>query len=427
MYVALTRARHQAIVWWAGTRDCRDSPLGRLVFSRGEDGSIAHAGGHVPRDDVAVERFAAIAERAPGCISVARSGVGRPAHWSPRLPPPSELAAAVFDRELDRHWRRTSYSDLTAGAHEATVASEPEEGVVSDEPAEPVAIAAAVSPSAADDALAAPSLLAGMPGGVRVGTFVHDVFEATDFAAADLEAELAAQVAVARSRRSVEIGDASAVVAGLQAAIETPLGPLAGGIALRDVGRADRLDELVFELPLAGGDAARGEVTTAAVAAVLRRHLAAGDPLMGYAERLGDPALRHAVRGYLTGSIDLVLRLDGARFAVVDYKSNWLAPAGELLTIGHHGPGALAAEMQRMHYVLQGLLYTVALHRYLRWRVPGYDPERNLAGILYLFVRGMAGAATPVVDGATCGVFAWRPPGALVGELSDVLDRGVGA
>ena len=51
--------------------------------------------------------------------------------------------------------------------------------------------------------------------------------------------------------------------------------------------------------------------------------------------------------------------------------------------------------MQHAHYVLQALLYTVALHRYLRWRLPGYDPERNLAGVLYLFLRGMVGPDTP--------------------------------
>jgi exodeoxyribonuclease V beta subunit len=61
------------------------------------------------------------------------------------------------------------------------------------------------------------------------------------------------------------------------------------------------------------------------------------------------------------------------------------------------------------------LLYTVALHRYLRWRVAGYHPDLHLAGVLYLFVRGMAG-----VPGV--GVFAWHPPGGLVCALSDVLD-----
>ena len=55
--------------------------------------------------------------------------------------------------------------------------------------------------------------------------------------------------------------------------------------------------------------------------------------------------------------------------------------------------------MERSHYALQALLYTVALHRYLRWRLPGYDPGAHLAGVLYLFVRGMTGPDTPVVDG----------------------------
>jgi exodeoxyribonuclease V beta subunit len=114
------------------------------------------------------------------------------------------------------------------------------------------------------------------------------------------------------------------------------------------------------------------------------------------------------------------------RFAVLDYKTNWLAAPGENLTAWHHRPAALAAEMQRGHYWLQALLYSVALHRYLRWRLPGYDAGRNLAGVLYLFVRGMTGARTPVVDGTPCGVFAWQPPKRLVEALSDVLDRGTG-
>ena len=114
---------------------------------------------------------------------------------------------------------------------------------------------------------------------------------------------------------------------------------------------------------------------------------------------------------------------DAPRFAVVDYKTNWLAAPGEELTAWHHRPAALAAEMERAHYGLQALLYTVALHRYLRWRLPGYDPDRHLAGVLYLFLRGMSGAGTPVGRRARrCGVFAWRPPAALVEALSDALD-----
>jgi exodeoxyribonuclease V beta subunit len=423
-YVALTRAQHQAVLWWAGSFESRHSALGRLLFARDDDGNVAPNGASTPSDTAALARFEALAAQAPGYISVERAAVGSANAWPGEPREAAELAAARFDRHLDWGWRRTSYSDITAGAHEARVTSEPEERLVTDEEA-PVAPPAAVPDHEGSAELrAVPSLLSAMPVGVQVGTFVHRVLEAADFAAPDLDAELGAHVAAAQARRRVEIGDPTAVVAGLRAAIETPLGPVVDGIALRDVVRADRLDELEFELPLVGGDAPTGRLTLAAIGAVLRAHLPEDDPLAGYPDRLADPALRQSLRGYATGSIDLVLRPRADRFALVDYKTNWLAAPGEELSAWHHRPPALAAEMQRMHYALQALLYTVALHRYLRWRVRGYDPERSLAGVLYLFVRGMVGPDTPAVDGTPCGVFAWRPPTVLVEALSDVLDRG---
>jgi exodeoxyribonuclease V beta subunit len=419
-YVALTRARHQAVLWWAGTYNSHHSALGRLLFARAADGTVDWKGRTAPTDAVAVARLQALAAEASGCVGVERSRRGLPLAWSGPAREPAELSAARFDRALDWRWRRTSFSDITAGAHEARVASEPEEPVLSDEPEAPVR---PVAPEGDEALLALPSPLGAMPTGVHVGTFVHRVFEATDFAAVDLGAELTAQVAAVQARRPADVGDTAATVAGLRAAIETPLGPLAGGRRLRDLARADRLDELDFEFPLVGGDVPTARLVLDAIGAVLAEHLPAGDPLAAYAERLADPALRRSVRGYVTGSIDLVARL-GERYAVVDYKTNRLAAPGEALTAWHHRPAALAAEMQRAHYGLQALLYTVALHRYLRWRLPGYDTERNLAGVLYLFLRGMVGPDTPALDGTPCGVFAWRAPAALVEDLSDVLDRG---
>ncbi len=81
-------------------------------------------------------------------------------------------------------------------------------------------------------------------------------------------------------------------------------------------------------------------------------------------------------------------------------------------------PDRLAQAMMDAHYPLQALLYNAALHRFLRWRVPGYDPPRHLGGVLYLFLRGMAGPATP----AGCGVFSWQPPAPMIVALSDLLD-----
>ena len=424
-YVALTRACHQAVIWWAGSWDSRNSPLGRLLFARDSDGNVASAGLFTPTDAAAMARFETLAGEAPGRISVERSALGTPAAYRESPPAPVQLAAAPFDRSLDLRWRRTSYSDITAGTYDAAVASEPDEPLISDEPEEAAVIIAASSEG--DPDLSAPSLLAEMPVGVRIGTFVHSVLEATDFAAPDLGGELAERIESALGRRTLEIGDPAVVCAGLSAAIQTPLGPLLGGARLRDFDRADRLDELEFELPLVGGDEPTGWLTLGLIADALRRHLPPGDPLAGYAQRLEDPALRAQVRGYLTGFLDLVIRIDdgdGPRFAVLDYKTNWLAGPDEPLSAFHHRPAALAAVMARHHYGLQALLYTVALHRYLRWRLPEYNEQRNLAGVAYLFLRGMSGPDTPTVDGVPCGVFAWRPPGALVAELSNVLDRG---
>ena len=131
-------------------------------------------------------------------------------------------------------------------------------------------------------------------------------------------------------------------------------------------------------------------------------------------------AVRHLepvpLRGYLTGSIDAVLRTPEPGFVIVDYKTNRLARVDELTT-AHYTREAMAAEMIRAHYPMQALLYAVALHRYLRWRLPGYDPEVHLGGVQYLFVRGMAGPESPPGS----GVFDWHPPAALVTDLSDLL------
>ena len=230
-YVALTRARHQAVVWWAGSFNARDSALSRLLFARDEDGTVAPKGPQTPSDLAAVTRLNELAAPAPpGRIGVERSVLEPLRPWAGVARAPGELDAAAFARELDWRWRRTSFSDITAGAYEARVASEPEEVLLSDEPdvAAPVPAAA---PDGEERLRELPAVLAEMGVGVRVGTLVHRVLEATDFAAPDLKAELAAHVAEAQARRRVEIGDPAHVVDGLAAAIETPLGPLVGDAA----------------------------------------------------------------------------------------------------------------------------------------------------------------------------------------------------
>jgi exodeoxyribonuclease V beta subunit len=431
LYVALTRARCQVVAWWVPATTAPQSPLHRLLFGRRVPGVVPPASCPVPADDAGL---AALRGLGGADFAVEEVGERAPTARGERPPAAPALAAAAFARTLDLAWRRTSYSALTAGAHDAApgVTSEPEVRAVDDEGPEPdpddLLDAAGSAPSAEADALAVPSPMADLPVGTGFGTLVHSVLEAADLTAADLAAELGACVHAELGRHPTSTVDPGALAAALVPVARTPLGPLGGGRALADVSPRDRLPELDFELPLAGGDRPGAPVALGALIPLLDHHLPASDPLIAYLERLR-PLAGQPLRGYLTGSIDAVLRLaDPQRFVVVDYKTNWLGPMGpggpEPLAAEHYTPARLAAAMMDAHYPLQALLYAAALHRFLRWRLRGYDPEVHLGGVLYLFLRGMCGPQGPSVDGVACGVFSWRPPAALIVELSDLLDRG---
>ena len=86
--------------------------------------------------------------------------------------------------------------------------------------------------------------------------------------------------------------------------------------------------------------------------------------------------------------------------------------------------GAIESAMAAAHYPLQALLYSAALHRYLRWRQPDYDPDSHLGGVLYLFLRGMSAAEPTLFGSRPCGVWSWCPPADLVDSLSDLFDQG---
>ena len=423
LYVALTRARHQAVLWWAGASDSQHSPLARLLFDRGPDGVVPPYGATTRTDAAVVAAAGALGSR----VAVERVAPPSAARWQPDTGDPPPLAAARFGRALDTEWRRASYSSITRALHDQpAIGSELEPGLelTSDEEVVMVPVQSGTVDQAEATVQSLSLGLAGMPGGALVGTVVHSVLEGTAFDAPDLAAEVAGALGHEMAWHRVDLGSTDAVVSGLCAAIECPLGALVDDVRLRDVPRRDRLDELTFEIPLVGGEDPAATLRLGAVAGLLEEHLPADDPVARYAERLRDPALGGVLRGYLTGSLDLVFRLPGDRFVLADYKTNRLAGPDETLTAWHYRPEALQAEMVAAHYPLQALLYAVALHRYLRWRLPGYEPDRHLAGVLYLFVRGMS-TAEPVRFGEQpCGVWSWRPPAALVESLSELFDRG---
>lgn len=423
-YVAMTRAQSQVVAWWAPSNDEPNGGLSRLLRGRAPGDPVVPDRCDPPRIDDADAMALLRAWSDQGGPVLEESIVAPPADVE--LPgPPDELKARHFHRRIDASWRRTSYSGLIRAAEGAPgVTSEPEVVELDDEVGE------VPLPEPPDDPAVpeVPSPMGELPMGATFGTLVHAVLETADPFAPDLAAELEARVGEHSLWWPVDVaaGDLAAALVPMH---DTPLGPLLPGVTLRDIGLRDRLRELDFEFPLAGGDR-RGKapvISLADVGRLLGEHLSADDPLAPYADRLTGSALAaQPLKGYLNGSLDAVLRVDD-RYVVVDYKTNWLGEPGRALTSADYGQTRLAEAMLHSDYPLQALLYCVVLHRFLRWRVPGYSPQRHIGGVLYLFVRGMCGADTPVVDGHPAGIFSWQPPAALIEALSDLLNAGAEA
>jgi exodeoxyribonuclease V beta subunit len=412
-YVALTRAQAQVVAWWSPANDEPNGGLSRLLRGRrpGEPCVPNRCAPAKISDDDAMTQFREW-EAAGGPVIEASVVAAAPPVPTKSVPP--DVGRRHFHRSIDTGWRRTSYSGLIRVAEATGVTSEPEVTELDDETGDIPLTESASGPDV-------PSPMAELPRGAKFGSLVHAVLEKADPVAPDFVAELEKQARRYLAWWPVDVS-AAELAAALVPMNETSLGPLADGLTLRQIGLRDRLRELDFEIPLAGGDV-RGAVPNVSVAEVgvlLRAHLPADNPVAPYVDRLTSAALGdQSLRGYLSGSIDAVLRLPNQRYLVVDYKTNYLGD-----TAADYSHARLAEAMLHSDYPLQALLYTVVLHRFLRWRVAGYEPARHLGGVLYLFVRGMCGVDTPVVDGQPCGVFSWQPPAELVVALSDLLDEG---
>ena len=418
-YVAMTRAQSQVVAWWAPSWDEPNGGLSRLLRGRRPGESAVPDRCDPERIDDA-DAMALLREWETVGGLVVEDSVIAPKTELTVPPTRDDLAVRHFHRSIDTSWRRTSYSGLIRAADTPSLGSEPEVTELDDE----VADLTVTAPAAGADI---PSPMADLPTGAKFGTLVHAVLETTDPRAGDLAAELQAQIERHTVWWPVDV-PAAELAAALVPMHDTPLGPLAGGLTLREIGLSDRLCEMDFEFPLAGGDlrSAAPDIRLADVGRLLDKHLAEGDPVAPDIDRLTGTALGgQSLRGYLSGSVDAVLRVpdgDGHRYLVVDYKTNWLGEPDRPLTAADYDHARLAEAMLHSDYPLQALLYSVVLHRFLRWRQPGYEPERHLGGVLYLFLRGMCGPETPVADSHPAGVFSWRPPAALVVELSDLLD-----
>jgi len=238
------------------------------------------------------------------------------------------------------------------------------------------------------------------PPGATSGILLHEILEKVDFhSAGGVEAR---ELVRATLEKFNFAGSWQSVILKMieelaQARLEPPD---AIGFCLAEVDSPRCLREMEFYFPLR-------EIVPARLLALLE-----SSPPRGKSEdqtKLNFPP----VHGFLKGFIDLVFEHDG-RYYLADWKSNRLGDDHN-----DYGPMLLEREIVRSYYDVQYLIYTVALDRYLRQRLPGYTYERHFGGVYYFFLRGVNAGA-----GKQNGIYFHRPDEHLIGELIETLVAG---
>lgn len=200
------------------------------------------------------------------------------------------------------------------------------------------------------------------PTGTQFGLVIHHFFEKHDFT------QRVSQESAVEICHNLQLDESwqQPMKQWLQNVLDAPLGM---GLALSDLRPENCLKELQFYLKFNRTfDVKRFNQL-----------------LRDYHPLFVQPYLFDEIQGMLRGFIDLVFRHNG-QYYLLDYKTNMLGTQME-----NYQNDTLNVTMQKHHYDLQYLIYTVALHRYLKIRDPNYTYGSHFSGVIYTFLRGMNG------------------------------------
>ena len=374
LYVALTRAEQSCWIGVTANKNVKNAALWKLMGVLFPD--TAELAGYEHAINVALDQLAS--QSADIAITEMPVTQGTLAFSSARA---NAYSARSAERQVTASWRVGSYSALARGATHAV--ERPDHDAV-DVPV--------FKPETVDH-----SNPFHFPRGAAAGTLVHAVFEHLDFRSTDTF-DLQAYAEQHLRAHSIDAIWAPALCQLVRNTLSTPLAT--NGFTLAALEQKDRLDELSFHFPVSSLEAGGLEKL------LQTWNVISADDSLQF-DRLD---------GYMTGFIDLTFRHDG-KWYIADYKSNHLG-----YTHDEYNNDALTAAMQHHRYDLQYLIYSVALRRYLKARLPGFDSSRDFGGVYYLFVRGMPGASEKPAETTPCtGVYVARPPEDLLQALDQLL------
>ncbi|MFZ2947957.1 MAG: exodeoxyribonuclease V subunit beta [Desulfuromonadaceae bacterium] len=388
LYVALTRAEFRCYLIWGGINGAVDSPLFQLLH-----------GGTASKDG---RSFSALSDR--GILEDVQKLSGNSGVFAGLMPsnlpvPPYQAHSAAgssytcrtLGQPIRDDWHVASFSGMTSGTGHVF---EPH-----DHDSMPVA-ATAVQPEAEQPP--GGLTLFDFPRGAKAGICLHEIFERLDYPR--LNSDSITSVACASLAGNGFHEQWLPAVSGMVAAvISARIIPDSADFSLSQLKTGDWQAEMEFYLPIR-------QLAPDTLRSLFERALD-GERFGDFYELLSKLSFRQS-RGMLQGFIDLVFTHNG-RFYILDWKSNHLG-----MKQSDYNQDAMHESMCRSAYILQYHLYTLALDRLLKVRLPGYSYEKHFGGAIYLYLRGVAAGS------ALGGIYFGRPCPEFIRRAGDVMMEG---
>lgn len=386
LYVALTRAKNRCyFVWGKINKTERSAPT--YLFHQ-ETSALPKDIRSLSNEDM-LAQLSSVVEQARDNINLQRMKMPASPESFSRKNESINIVERKFTGKIDSSWKIASFTYFTnvklSYAEETIWESEDE------------VLSKKISP---DNSAAAASML-NFPPGIVSGNMLHKLIEEIDFCNAS---DSALKSAISENLLKYGISEIwQPVIIELVKNIgAVRLGsPVFGQFSLNCANKDKYIKEMGFYFPLAG-------INSQAIIEVLKKSefgKNTGWCISELQKLLNFPF----TRGYLKGFIDLICEFNGY-FYVIDWKSNYLGESYDL-----YSPASLQVMMSKSVYVLQYLIYTVALNRYLKKRIKNYCYEKNFGGIHYVFLRGLR--ACDLEN----GIYYNRPDYGLIRQLDNLL------
>ena len=386
LYVALTRAKYQMAFVLPKAFDKKWNAL-LYVLTQGEIGRkldlpnnwdtqlLLEKFKQLLPNDVAIELTDVLQASEPLTLNVSQEN----------------LSAEIFQGEIEQDWRVTSFSGIEQTHQRKAYLNESavKKSLIFDDAKD---YDASISTENITENLTAlahdhDEMVLDFPRGTQIGTLLHRYFEKVPFA------QLAEKENIEKLCQDLNLAEEqfAAVQQWFEQILSTPILPN-DDFTLAQINEKQCLKELAFYL----------NITSHFDVAGFNRALATLHHLPS------EPLQFDDIQGMVRGTMDLVFSHQD-KYYLLDYKSNFL---GE--TLKDYDQAALKKTILEHHYDWQYLLYVVALHRYLKTRLPHYDYNRDFGGVVYAFLRGMNGSPQS-------GIFFDKPDWQLIQQLEELF------